>query len=255
MLGDGLAVLVPTTLEAAGFLAAFTERSGGVSDGPYRGLNLGTATGDAPAAVVENRSRVCRALDIAPFALARQVHGAGVVRVGPGRAGAGFDGGAPVAEADVLTSASPNVALAVLAADCVPVVLADPDTGRVAVAHAGWRGFAAGVLAAAVAAFPQPARLRAAVGPAIGPDHYEVGEDVAFAVSASSPAGARVRRAGGRVFLDLPGTAEDVLREIGVGSVERAEVCTACEADRFYSHRRDGGRTGRQAVVAMRHSR
>jgi copper oxidase (laccase) domain-containing protein len=89
------------------------------------------------------------------------------------------------------------------------------------------------------------------VGPAIGPCHYEVREDVALAVAAGSPAGAVTERREGRLFLDLPGTAARVLRNGGVRTIDRAETCTACEPERFYSHRRDGV-SGRQALIAMR---
>ena len=115
--------------------------------------------------------------------------------------------------------------------------------------HAGWRGLAAGIVDRVLD------RVRggtpvAAVGPAIGPCHYEVGEDVAEAVADGSPAGAVVERRRGRIFLDLPATVEAVLRRGGVADVDLAGECTACHPERFFSHRRDGV-TGRQAVVAL----
>jgi len=186
------------------------------------------------------------------FALVRQVHGARIVRAGRRRVGAGFeDPSTALGNADAIVTSSSGVALGVLAADCVPVVLADPAAGQLAVVHAGWRGVAQGVLGSAVGAFPNPSEVRAAVGPAIGPDHYEVGEDVATAVSAMAPGGAVTTRSRSRLLLDLPATVSTILGALGVRSIEREEVCTACEPDRFFSHRRDGV-TGRQAVVAMR---
>jgi purine-nucleoside/S-methyl-5'-thioadenosine phosphorylase / adenosine deaminase len=251
-LDGGINVLVPDRLESDGFLIAFTERAGGVSPDVFHSLNLGLRCGDDPANAMENRRRLCRALAMPPFSLARQVHGARVVEAGPGRPGAGFeDPSTALGDADVVVTSSPGVPLAVLAADCVPAALADPATGRLAVVHAGWRGVARGVLQAALGLFGRPAEVRAAVGPAVGPDHYEVGEDVALAVSAACPDEAVTTRKGSRLLLDLPATVTRILSDLGVRSIEWEQVCTGCEADRFYSHRRDGV-TGRQALLAMR---
>jgi polyphenol oxidase len=251
-LPDGVAALVSTRLENDGFLIAFTERSGGVSSGPYRSLNLGLSTGDDRESVRTNRRRACDALGLPPFAHPHQVHGARMLRVGRARAGAGFDEPAAALEgADALFTTSINVPVAMLAADCVPVALAEPRTGKLAVIHAGWRGLAAGVLGTALRRFDDPPEIRAAIGPAIGPDHYEVGEDVVRAVSAVTERGAVTKRTGRRLFLDLPGTVARVLNERSVRSIERTDLCTACEADRFFSYRRDGA-TGRQALIAAR---
>lgn len=252
VLEGGIHVLVPDRLESDGFLVAFTERTGGVSEHAFRSLNLGLRCGDDPARALENRHRVCGAVGVPPFALVRQVHGTRVVRAGRRRMGAGFqDPSTALGSADAIVTSSRGVALAVLTADCVPVALADPAAGRLAVVHAGWRGVAHGVLRSAVGCFPRPAEVRAAVGPAIGPDHYEVGEEVAGAVSAASPSGAVTSRSGSRLLLDLPATVTRILRGLGVRRIDREEVCTACEPDRFFSYRRDGV-TGRQALVAMR---
>jgi YfiH family protein len=256
-------VLVSKRLESDGFLFAFTERTGGVSTGPFASLNLGLRTGEDPAAALANRRQLCEVLGIPSFACVRQVHGAQIARVGPKRAGAGFEDPADaVADADAMITSSRGVAMAVLTADCVPIAIADPATGRFAVVHAGWRGIAAGMLTAAVAAVRGEAsgaksdatsggELHSAVGPAVGVDHYEVGEDVAFAVSAASPDGAITKKTGGRLLLDLPGTAVRILKAAGVNKIDRAEECTACLPERFYSYRRDG-ETGRQALVGKR---
>ena len=152
-----------------------------------------------------------------------------------------------------MVTTSAGVAVAVLAADCVPVALADPSTGRLAVVHAGWRGVAAGHPAARrCATSPDPAEVRGVDRPAIGPDHYEVGEDVALAVSAATERGAITTRVGTSLRLDLPATVARILRESGVTKVERAEECTACLPRRFFSHRREGPGTGRQSMVAVR---
>ncbi|MBI4261658.1 MAG: peptidoglycan editing factor PgeF [Actinobacteria bacterium] len=244
--------LVPTALEKEGFSAAFTERSGGSSPPPFDSLNLSFSVEDSPGNVRENRVLVATGLGIPSFATAEQVHGSAVARVGPGRAGAGFaDLDSRIPGADALATRSPGVGLAVLVADCLPVVMASSRERTLAVVHAGWRGLAAGILARAAGLFESPAEVRVAIGPAIGVDHYEVGEDVALAVAAASPAGAVTERRGGRVHLDLAGTARAALRSLGVRRVEVADVCTACERRRFFSHRRDGP-SGRQAVVAWR---
>lgn len=249
---NGLAVQVSLGAEAEGFLVGFTERSGGVSRGVFGTLNLGLPTEDHPERVSTNRARVCAALGIPPFACGRQVHGARVERVGPPRAGAGFsDPGDAVAGADGLVTSSRGVPLAVLVADCVPLALLDPNRGALAVVHAGWRGVASGIVPAALRRVGEPNDIRAVIGPSIGVDHYEVGEDVVRAVSSASDAGARTRRSGGRLYLDLPDTVATVLEGHGVRAVERSGECTACQPDRFFSYRRDG-RTGRQALIAVR---
>ncbi len=214
-LGRRGAALISGSLGRAGFLAAFTERTGGASARPYDSLNLSQAVGDDDENVRSNRA---------------------------GR----------VAHTDGLFTSSAGVPLAVLSADCLPIAMASPRSGILAVVHAGWRGLAAGILAGAAAAFADPGDVHAAIGPAIGPDHYEVGEEVVAAVSAGSGSGAVTQRRGGRVFLDLAATARGALRALGIEKVDLAGVCTACERRRFFSHRRDGGRTGRQALVAVR---
>jgi len=249
-LTDGLHALVSEGLEARGFLAAFTERAGGVSGPPYDSLNLAVHTGDRRPDVQENRGRAVSALGLDRFATADQVHGSTVVRLGQTRGSRGWD--EPQIEgADALAVTRQGLAVAVLTADCLPIALGSPGEGMLVVVHAGWRGLAAGVIDAALAVFDRPGGLHAAIGPAIGPCHYEVGEDVALAVAAGSASGAVTERRDGRLFLDLPGTANRVLRAAGVRRIDRADLCTACEEDRFFSYRRDGV-TGRQALVAVR---
>jgi polyphenol oxidase len=251
-LPEGPTALISTALEDAGFLGAFTERTGGSSEGPFRSLNLGLATKDSPDRVFDNRGRVAAGFGLRQIAALRQVHGSTVVHVESGPSWHGFDGGRrDVPQGDALATASPDLGLLILTADCIPVVMADPETRTLAVAHAGWRGVAAGVLAQAVASFPKPGRVRAAVGPAIGPDHYEVGEEVVAAVAAASSGGAIITGGAARPHLDLPGTVARILSELGVRRIERSEECTACLPDRFFSYRRDGI-TGRQALIAAR---
>jgi YfiH family protein len=173
--------------------------------------------------------------------------------VGAKRGGAGFDQDASrIADADALFTKSAALPLAVLTADCMPIVMASAADGLLATAHAGWRGLAEGLLKEVAALFPDPSTVRAAIGPAIGPCHYEVGEDVALAVSAGTEAGAVTERREGRLYLDLVGTTRRELRSRGIRSVDDTSLCTACEPKRFFSHRRDDAITGRQAGIGMR---
>lgn len=251
-LSRGVYAVVSTKLERDGFLVAFTERTGGVSGPPYRSLNLGFQTGDTEAHVRENRRRAAAALSVDAFASGQQVHGATLVPVGDKRAGAGFeDHAGSIPGADALAVTGQGMSIAVRVADCLPIALASPPEGRLVAVHAGWRGLAAGILERAVSAFDSSAMILAAIGPAIGPCHYEIGEEVAMAVAARSTVGVVTERRGGRLFLDLPRTATRILRATGVTRVELADTCTACERSRFFSHRRDGV-TGRQALIAVR---
>ena len=253
-LQPGVVASISPRLERRGYLVAFTERAAEPGAGPLEGFNLGLRSGDDPDRVIGNRRAICEALGISPFACAEQVHGARMARVGPKRAGAGFtDAAAAMPGADGLVTGSKGVPLAVLAADCVPIALVDPDNGVLVVVHAGWRGVAAGILGTAVQAFDDPAAVTVAVGPSIGPDHYEVGEDVAFAVSAAVEGGAVTRSKGDSIYMDLPGTVVQALKAEGIParSIEKSGLCTACEPQRFFSYRRDG-ETGRQALIAAR---
>jgi YfiH family protein len=219
--------------------AAFSTRLGGVSEAPFDGLNLGVFTDDELGAVVENRRRLAAALGFTPdrVAIARQVHGAELaVHAGPQGTSPFAKPGGPIPEADGHITADPDLVLLVLVADCVPVALCGP--GGVAMLHCGWRGLAAGIVADGVAAIRA---TDAAVGPSIGSCCYEVGPEVIGAF-----AGLGGGLASGSM-LDLPEVARRLLLDAGVERVETAGLCTSCEPDLFFSHRRDGGRTGRQA--------
>lgn len=250
-LGNGAYAMVASSLEERGFLAAFTERTGGVSRAPYETLNLGLRTQDARSRVVRNRRRLIEALDTFPFAAADQVHGAKLARVGERRSGAGFeDLRSTIDGVDALSVSRRNLPVAVLVADCLPIALAAPAEQILVVVHAGWRGLAAGILSRAIAEFETTSGVLAAIGPAIGPCHYEVGDDVASAVASGAYAGAITERRNGHLYLDLPRTAVESFRAAGIRRIEVSELCTACLPDRFFSHRRDGV-TGRQALVSM----
>lgn len=243
---DGPRWLIATGLESRGVVAAFTERTGGSSAPPFESLNLGIKEGDDPTAVRANRGAVRQALAVAELSSAEQVHGARIADVT--RDDAANDRG-PFEGCDALTTVAPGVPLSILTADCVPVALADES--RIAAVHVGWRGAAGGVLRAALARFEDRAGVSAAVGPAIRACHYEVGHEIAVAVGEGLEVGPVTERRDGSWYLDLAGTVAASLRESGVRKVTDCGLCTACEADRFFSYRRDG-RTGRQALVVVR---
>jgi len=227
----------------AGFPHGFTTRHGGVSRSPWESLNLGAATGDELAAVERNWGRLRQETGLS-FARVQQVHGSRVVRRD--------DAAAPPDEADAVLSVRPGLAACVLTADCVPVLIGDPRTGAVAAIHAGWRGTLARAAARAVEALVRdlgahPENLLAAIGPAIGPCCYEVSPGLAERfVAEIGPSVSMVHPRTPRV--DLWTANEVVLREAGVPPerIEVIERCTACDAESFFSHRRDGARTGRQ---------
>ncbi|HEX6678980.1 MAG TPA: peptidoglycan editing factor PgeF [Actinomycetes bacterium] len=250
-------VLVAEELLADGVVAAFPSRAGGLSRPPYDTCNLGLRVGDEPRAVLANRRRVATVLGLAglPWATVRQVHGSTVAPVELAALPPGPPEAKPVvAEADALVTADEGVVLAVLVADCVPVLLADPERRVVAAAHAGWRGLAAGVVEATAAAFTaaggRPEASAALVGPAAGPCCYEVGEDVQARVAGRYPEAAATTR-GGRPALDLAAAARTALTQAGFERPLLAGECTVHQPERHFSYRRDGG-MGRQAgIVAL----
>jgi YfiH family protein len=220
---------------------AVTSRAGGVSRPPYDTLNLGSHVGDDPAAVAENRRRVAQALEVAHVVVASQVHGRDVVEVtGP------WDGAAP--EADALVTTVPGVALAVLVADCTPVLLAAPAEGVVGVAHAGRKGMAAGIAVALVEAMHElgARTLVGRLGPSICPRCYEVPAALRAQVAADHPVACSVTRHG-TPSLDVAGA---VLEQLAPHCDDLAQLpgCTA-ERDDLFSYRRDGT-TGRSAGLA-----
>jgi polyphenol oxidase len=222
--------------DADGYCVAFTTRVGGVSKGPYASLNLGRKSGDVPERADENRRIACEAIgaDVEKLALNFQVHSACVLRAAPGMRGEHADG---------LWTDEPGLPILAMSADCLPIVLARVGKPGVAVLHAGWRGLLAGIVAAGTDALGGE-KLVAAVGPAIGPCCYEVGDEVAAPFRARF--GDDVVR-GSR--LDLWTSAERALLAAGVERVDRFDRCTFCEPETFFSHRRDAGITGRQGVI------
>jgi YfiH family protein len=228
--------------DLGGATAAFSTRLGGVSEPPFDSLNLGVLTDDSNEAVVDNRGRLAAALalDAGRIPIGLQVHGAALARHEAPQVPSPFARpGSALPQVDGHVVSAPGLAPLVFVADCLPVALAGP--AGVAMLHCGWRGLAAGIVASGAEAV---GATDAAIGPGIGPCCYEVGEEVlgAFAELGEGIAANRM--------LDLPEVARRLLERAGVEGVESAGLCTSCESELFFSHRRDGGRTGRQAGLA-----
>jgi len=224
-------------------------RFGGASRDPYASLNLGDHVEDAPLAVAKNRRILAEAagLPTEPCWLT-QVHGTKVLDLDVPLAATPC---AAVRSADAAVSGLPGTVCAILTADCLPLLLAAGSGARVGAAHAGWRGLAAGVIEAAVRSMgTPPSDLLAWLGPAIGPTHFEIGAEVRDALLCADPgADAAIQpNARGRFMADLFALARRRLARAGVKSVYGGGECTFAQADKYFSHRRDG-RTGRQATL------
>jgi YfiH family protein len=249
---NGVPLLRAPTLQGDEAMHGFTTRIGGVSASPFATLNLGRGVGDVPERVEANRRRVMEALGCDPAGQveASQVHGREVAVVTRTERGTKIDG------ADALVTADRGVVLAIHAADCVPILLWDPRRGAVGAVHAGWRGTAAGVAAAAVETMiktfgTDPRDLRVGMGPAIGPCHYEVDDPVASAFALWSWSEAVLLSGDpGRWHLDLVDANRRMLEALGVppGQIWVSGLCTACHPDRFFSYRREGV-TGRMGAL------
>jgi len=255
----GLAVpvewIVPAWPAPSNVRALVTTRAGGVSQGPYGagtagGMNIGLASGDEAQAVRANRQQLTALLPGEPRWL-RQVHGAVVVS-------ADEDGGP--GQADAAVAATARRVCVVSIADCLPVLFVDTGGRAVAAAHAGWRGLAGGVLQNTATALRRHlddprAELLAWLGPAIGPQHFEVGDDVFEAMTARLPQAHRafVAAPGGKRLCDLFALARQALSQVGVERIHGGGLCTYSDASRFYSYRRDRV-TGRHAALIWRES-
>ena len=238
-------IIVPDWPAPRNVRACVTTRQGGVSTGPYASFNLGDHVGDAPAAVAENRGRLRAVLPAEPAWL-KQVHGTRCIDAAQAATGS---------EADAAFARASHVVCAVLTADCLPVLLCDEKGTVVAAAHAGWRGLAAGVIEATVAAMGLPGeQLMAWLGPAIGPENFEVGDEVRtiFVTHDPQAASAFVPRSNGKWLCDITMLARQRLAALGVcrsvGNAAGADFCTVRDRERFFSYRRDGV-TGRMASL------
>ena len=229
------------TLRELGVDAFFTDRNGGVSTGPYGTLNLGTHVDDEPSHVEENRSRVAHAAGVTELKIVNQVHGREVVDL---------DSSSPKSDGDALTTTKRGVALAVLVADCVPLVLADHE--RIAVVHAGWRGLATEVIAEAVQLFATPSKIMVGIGPRISPEGYQVDLEVAghftpipHAVLPDLPGHAR---------LDLAEIARAQLTALGIVPENVTTSAQVTDGGQFFFSDRALRPCGRFALIAKRES-
>jgi YfiH family protein len=229
----------------------FFGRAGGVSEGEFAGLNVSWSVGDDPTIVDQNRDRIQNTIGTGPLAILKQVHSADVqILTQPLEPS--------TIEADALVTAKPGIALAILTADCTPILFSDPEAGIIGAAHAGWRGAVDGIIANTIAAMKSlganPAHIRAAIGPTIHAPNYEVGDKFKADFLALHPGGEQFFHAPPRqrVHFDLPGFVLDQLRAAGISQIEMAGACTYAYPERYFSHRyatHKGGRTGRQMSV------
>ncbi|MEJ2565214.1 MAG: peptidoglycan editing factor PgeF [Gammaproteobacteria bacterium] len=235
--------LMPEWPAPAWVRACSTTRSGGVSEGCFASLNLAEHVGDDPSHVAANRRRLLEALHLPAMPLwLSQVHGTSVVDVATAK---------PACEADASLAARSDIVCAVLTADCLPVLLCDSGGTRVAAVHAGWRGLLAGVIEKAVLALHGPgSQLLAWLGPAIGPEAFEVGDEVrdAFVAADAQASLAFEPTATGRWLADIYMLARQRLARVNVTAVSGGHWCTVNDEARFYSYRRDGV-TGRMASL------
>ena len=249
-------------LAAEGISAAhcFTTRFGGVSEGHLSSMNIGLSRGDDPKNVLKNYEILGNAIGftVENCVLTKQTHTDIVRAVGKADCGTGlfkpeFD------PCDALITNDPGVALVVFTADCTPILFHDPVTGAVGAAHAGWRGTAADIAGKTVRAMCEtygcdPKNIRCAIGPNIGPCHFETDADVPDAMIAAlgDAAKAHITQKGEKYYVNLKEINALFLRRAGVGSIEISTACTACDPMRYWSHRLVGSRRGSQGAVSVR---
>lgn len=255
MAADSAILLRPDWPAPPNVRACVTLRRGGgegVSLAPFDDFNLGAACGDIPDAVAANRTRLGSIAELpSPPRWLRQVHGIDVLPCSDAAENGGAGVLDAVGEADASIARDPGVVLAILTADCLPVLFSAIDGSEIAAAHAGWRGLAAGVLEATVAAMHSASGdVIAWLGPAAGPQAYEVGVEVydTFVSQRADAARHFVATRPGHWRVDLFGLARDRLAAAGVVRTFGGDVCTISEPARFFSHRRDG-RSGRMASL------
>ena len=245
------------SLQFSEIVQGIFTRQGGVSPAPWASLNLGGTVGDSRDNVIENRRRVFEAIQrpVETVFDSWQVHGDQVLITDRPRP---LD--EPHPKADAILTNRPEVTLMMRFADCVPIFFYDPAHGVVGIAHAGWQGTVKKIAAAVVSTMAatygsQPEAIVAGIGPSIGPEHYEIGEDVIAQVRQSFGADADgvLLNDNGRVQLDLWKANQWVLQQAGVRQIEIAGLCTACHNQDWYSHRKEAGKTGRfAAVIALK---
>jgi YfiH family protein len=232
---------------------AVFSRQGGVSPVPWNSLNLGNTVGDDSIRVEENKSKLLSSIGYFPNQLAqiRQVHSAHVEVVDKP-----VNRNAVLSQGDAMVSKKPGLLMLMRFADCVPILFFDPVNNAAGIAHAGWKGTVMEVAISAVNKMKKqfgtnPSDLIVGIGPSIGPDHYEIGEDVVEEVKKTFPNNwdQILFSVFDRVKLDLWEANRISLKKVGVKHIEIAAICTACNVDDWYSHRAENGKTGRFAAV------
>ena len=240
-----------------GLVHAVFTRQGGASPIPWKSLNLGGLSGDRKENIIENRRRIFEAVGLQVESIydAWQVHGTNVICTDRPR---------PLevahVKADAILTDNPQVTLFMRFADCVPIFLYDPVRRVVGIVHAGWQGTIHQISRVAVErmAFEyetNPADILAAIGPSIGPDHYEIGPDVAEKVRVTFIEGSYqlLSDRNGKIYFDLWKANQSILEKAGVKQIQVAGLCTACHTEDWYSHRAEHGKTGRfGALIALR---
>lgn len=242
---------------SSGIKQAIFTRRGGVSPAPWHSLNLGGSVGDEPAHVAENRIRVFQAMGCEPASLhdVWLVHGTSIVYADAPRP---LD--QPPVKADIIFTDNPEVTLFMRFGDCVPILFHDPQKKVIGIAHAGWMGTMRGVVQAAVDGMKshygcKPEDIVAGIGPSIGVDHYEVGEEVISQITEqhADAASQILQTRDGGTYLDLWTANAIQLQKAGVEQIQISNVCTACHLDDWFSHRAEKGKTGRfAALMALR---
>lgn len=250
-----ISYLTADSLAQPGIVHGFFMRHGGCSPAPWKSLNMATSVGDSPENVIENRKRLAKALNISEgnFFDVWQIHGNAVISAKKPR---------PIGQdhqrADAIMTNRKNVFLLMLFADCFPIMISDPLTHTVGIAHAGWKGALNNVVGELVQAMARtyhtsPKSLRAVIGPGICAHHYEVGEGVALQFRELFSNQRVLVEEDGKFYLDLGLANEINLKKEGVDRIERLRICTHCRKDDWFSHRGEGGKTGRYAaVIGMR---
>ena len=261
--GTGALLVFPAWEKYKFLVHGFSSRLGGVSLTPYASLNLGFHTGDDPANVRRNREILTGQLGfgLADLVAGQQVHGDKVAVIGPDDRGkGGEDMASAIPATDALVTATPGIPLIAFFADCVPVLLVDPDTPAVGVAHAGWKGTVSKIVCRALETMHQtfgtkPGNCLAGIGPSVGSCCYEVGEEVADEVRRVFPRGGRLLLRSGkpRLCLDLWEANRIALLESGVlpENILIGGFCTCCRPDLFFSYRAEQGQTGRLGALIM----
>lgn len=252
-ISNGLKYYSFSSLDTLGIKNGIFTRLGGVSPSPWDSLNLGGTVGDSRENVVENRSRLFSAFGSPVPSLfdVWQVHGNTVKITDSPR-----DLSTPHERADAIATDKPGITLFMRFADCVPILLVDPNKKAIAIIHAGWIGTVNKILQSAIRILQNkfgsmPADIVAGIGPSIGPDHYEVGSEVSRRVAAEFQENVSdlITHREGKQYFDLWKANEILLRQSGVTSIEQAHICTACNTHDWYSHRAEKGKTGRFAAL------